>query len=102
MEPRIQYAKTEDGVSVAFYTMGEGQPFVCLPPLLWSHLQLERQHPPLRAWYEQVARTRMLVRHDLRGQGLSERNVDDLSFEAFVDDVETVVDHLELEKFALL
>ena len=24
MEPRIQYAKTADGVSIAFWTLGEG------------------------------------------------------------------------------
>ncbi len=28
MEPRIQYAKTSDGVSIAFWTMGEGMPLV--------------------------------------------------------------------------
>ncbi len=28
MEPRIQYAKTADGVSIAFYEMGEGPPLV--------------------------------------------------------------------------
>jgi hypothetical protein len=26
MEPRIQYAKTKDGVSIAFASMGEGPP----------------------------------------------------------------------------
>jgi len=26
MEPRIQYAKTADGVSIAFWTLGEGMP----------------------------------------------------------------------------
>ena len=29
MEPRIQYAKTEDGVSIADWSMGEGPAFVC-------------------------------------------------------------------------
>jgi hypothetical protein len=28
MEPRIQYAQTKDGVSIAFWAMGEGMPFV--------------------------------------------------------------------------
>ena len=28
MEPRIQYAKTEDGVSIAYWTLGQGKPFV--------------------------------------------------------------------------
>ncbi len=45
MEPRIQYAQTSDGVSIAYWTLGEGTPFVSLPPLLWSHIQLEWQDP---------------------------------------------------------
>ena len=28
MEPRIQYAKTKDGVSIAYWTLGEGKPLV--------------------------------------------------------------------------
>ena len=28
MEPRIQYAQTKDGVSIAFSTLGEGMPLV--------------------------------------------------------------------------
>ena len=26
MEPRIQYAKTSDGVNIAYWTLGEGMP----------------------------------------------------------------------------
>ena len=44
MEPRIQYAKTADGVSIAFSTMGEGVPFVQIPAA-FSHVQLEWQSP---------------------------------------------------------
>ena len=32
MEPRIQYAQTADGVSVAFWTLGEGMALVRIPP----------------------------------------------------------------------
>ncbi len=28
MEPRIQYAQIKDGVSIAYYTLGEGKPLV--------------------------------------------------------------------------
>ncbi len=28
MEPRIQYAKTKDGVSIAYWATGEGKPLV--------------------------------------------------------------------------
>ena len=36
MEPRIQYAHTDDGVSIGFWTMGEGVPFVVTPFIPFS------------------------------------------------------------------
>ncbi len=48
MEPRIQYAQTKDGVSIAFYTMGEGPPHVAMPILPLSHLEKMWQLPLLR------------------------------------------------------
>ncbi len=41
MEPRIQYAKTEDGVSIAFCTLREGMPLVHMANLPFSHIQME-------------------------------------------------------------
>ncbi len=67
MEPRIQYAQTKDGVSIAFWTLGEGTPLVHMPPLPWSHVQLEWQDPDYRRWYEGLASNRRLVRYDNRG-----------------------------------
>ena len=101
MEPRIQYAKTADGVSIAFWTLGEGMPLVHLA-VAFSHTQMEWQIPEYRRWYERLADKRMLVRYDYRGFGLSERNVTDFSLDAQVLDLEAVVDRLGLEKFALL
>ena len=43
----------------------------------------------------------MLIRYE-RGNGLSDWDVDDIAFEAFVRDLETVVDAAGLERFALL
>jgi len=100
MEPRIQYAKTADGVSIAFWTLGEGTAIVHLP-VLFSHVQLEWQVPEWRHWYERLAEKRRLVRFDPRGLGLSQRNVTDYTVDAFMLDLESVVDRLGLEKFAL-
>jgi class 3 adenylate cyclase len=102
MEPRIQYAKTTDGVSIAFCTMGEGIPLVHMPFTPLSHIQLEWQLPELRSWNDRLARKRMLVRYDGRGWGLSERDVTGFSLDAQMLDLEAVVDRLGLEKFALL
>ena len=101
MEPRIQYAKTEDGVSIAFWTMGEGEPLVHLPLFGAGHLQMEWQYPDYRRWYERLADKRRLVRFDVGGTGLSDRNVVDFSLDARLPDLEAVVDLLGLEKFAL-
>jgi class 3 adenylate cyclase len=102
MEPRIQYAKTADGVSIAFWTLGEGTPFVEMPTMPMSHIQMEWQVPEWRRFYERLAEKRKLVRYDGRGAGLSDRDVTDYSLDALVLDLEAVVDHLGLERFALL
>jgi len=101
MEPRIQYAKTSDGVSIAFWTLGEGMPFVLMTEPGLSHIQLEWQVSPLRRWYEGLAETRMLVRYDGRGTGLSDRDVADYSLDALVLDLEAAVNRLGLDRFAL-
>ena len=101
MEPSIQYAQTKDGVSIAFWTMGVGLPLVHLPGTPFQHIQLEWQFPELRRWYERLAEKRQLVRYDGRGAGLSECRVTDFPLESRVLDLETVVDRLELERFAL-
>ncbi len=102
MEPRIQYAQTKDGVSIAFWTLGEGVPLVHMPTIGTSHIQLECQWPEYRRWYERLAQSRKLLRYDHRGSGLSDREVSDYSLEAHVLDLEAVVDRLGLDAFALL
>ena len=49
-----------------------------------------------------LSRDHTLVRYDQRGTGLSDWDVDDISFEAWVRDLETVVDAAGLERFPLL
>ena len=100
MEPRIQYAQTEDGVSIAFYTLGAGMPYVEMAPS-FSHLQLDWGIPEFRNWYERIAQKRKLIRYDGRGTGLSDRDVTDIGLDAGVRDLEAVVDRLGLERFAI-
>jgi class 3 adenylate cyclase len=100
MEPRIQYAQTTDGVSIAFWTLGEGMPLVHMP-LIYSHIQLEWQLPECRRWYEGLAEKWKVVRYDSRGTGLSERDIADYSLDVGVLDVEAVAKRLALQRFAL-
>lgn len=101
MEPRIQYAKTQDGVSIAYWTMGEGMPLVSMPFIPFSHIQLECQTPEYGRWHEAMMQGRRLIHYDNRGSGLSERDVTDFSLDNHMLDLEAVADSLALERFAL-
>jgi len=101
MEPRIQYAKTSDGVSIAYAAMGSGVPLVHTGWFPISHLQAEWKLPEIRRWLERLSQTMLLVRYDSRGTGLSERDVTDFSVEARLLDLEAVVDRLGLDRFVL-
>ncbi len=105
-QPRVQYARTADGVNIAFTVFGSangGIPLVCLRPPQLSHMGLEFGLPFETRWheFETLAADRLVVRFDSRGCGLSDRGVADISLEARGRDIEAVVDKLGLERFAL-
>jgi hypothetical protein len=67
MEPAIQYARTSDGVNIAYYSIGAGE-----PPLVYlttgSHLEREWACPEQRQWLQRLAADRRLVRFDRAGR----------------------------------
>ena len=101
MEQEIHFCTTTDGVRIAYATAGMGTPLVKSANWL-NHLEFDWRSPIWRHLLEEFARDHLLVRYDERGNGLSDWNVEDLSFEAFVRDLESVVDALGLERFPLL
>ena len=62
MEPRVQYARTKDGVNIAFWSIGEGEPLIFLPSMPMSHIEYEWQFPEWRAFYERFADRRRVIR----------------------------------------
>jgi class 3 adenylate cyclase len=99
MEPRIQYARTSDGVSIAFCVMGEGPPLVRAAVPGWNHAQHDwvawsRIFPPL------TQRFRVIL-HDSRGTGLSDRSAMDFSMDAMLRDLDAVVARVGLDSFGL-
>jgi pimeloyl-ACP methyl ester carboxylesterase len=101
MEPRIQYAKTSDGVSIAFSVVGDGAPLIIVPNPPWSNIQLAWQNPYVRIALERTSARWKLVQYDGRGSGLSQRKVTDVSLGAHVLDLEAVTGHLRLSRLAL-
>jgi class 3 adenylate cyclase/pimeloyl-ACP methyl ester carboxylesterase len=100
MEPRIQYAKTEDGVSIAYWTIGNGFPIVHMVSIPFSHVRLESRGG-YQGLYEKIVAKRKLIRLDPRGFGMSDREVERFSLDTWLQDMEAVVGRLGLETFAL-
>ncbi len=102
MEPRIQYAKTEDGVNIAFTTVGKGPPLVVAGDISDSHVQLAWDSPPSGPLFKLLAGKHTVVKFDPRGFGLSDRDVSAFPLDSRLLDLEAVVDHLELTRFAIV
>jgi pimeloyl-ACP methyl ester carboxylesterase/tRNA A-37 threonylcarbamoyl transferase component Bud32 len=100
-EQQIRFCTSSDGVGIAYATTGSGPPLVKAANWL-SHLEVDGQSPVWRHWIRELSRHHTLVRYDERGCGLSDWNVDEFSLDAWVRDLEAVVDALELERFPLL
>ena len=101
MQQQIRFCKSFDGTRIAFAVSGEGPPLVRAPHWL-THLEYEWHSAIWKPWIAELSSGHTLVRMDERGCGLSDRSVADISFEAFVRDLEAVVDAAGLEHFALL
>jgi pimeloyl-ACP methyl ester carboxylesterase/DNA-binding CsgD family transcriptional regulator len=100
-EQVIGFCETRDGVRIAYATVGTGQPLVYVTG--WPvHLELEWSKAFVREFLSSLASGLMLVRYDMRGSGLSDRDVSDFSIPALLQDLEAVTDHLGLTRFALL
>jgi pimeloyl-ACP methyl ester carboxylesterase/DNA-binding CsgD family transcriptional regulator len=98
---RIQILTAADGIRIAAARTGTGPPLVRAAHWL-SHLEFDWESPVWRDFLTELASGRTLIRYDERGTGLSDRDVADLSFEAMVADLGSVVDELGVERFALL
>jgi DNA-binding winged helix-turn-helix (wHTH) protein/pimeloyl-ACP methyl ester carboxylesterase len=101
LRQEVHFCTAPDGVRIAYALAGKGPPLMKAANWL-NHLQYDWQSPIWSHLLHALAREHRLIRYDARGNGLSDWNVDDLSFEAFVRDLESVTDAAGLEKFALL
>ena len=101
MTQEIKYCRASDGVRLAYATVGQGPPLVKSANWL-NHLEYDWESPIWHHLLEGLARNHTLVRYDARGNGLSDWDVDELSLDAWVSDLETVVDAIGIKRFPLL
>jgi len=98
---KIRFCLAHDGVRIAYATSGSGPPLVKTANWL-TQLEYDWNSPVWRHWLRELGRAHTLIRYDERGCGLSDNDVADVSFEAWVRDLEAVADAEGLERFPML
>jgi pimeloyl-ACP methyl ester carboxylesterase len=101
VDQQIRSCTAPDGVRLAYAVHGHGSPIVRAATWL-THLEFDGESPVWRHWVEGLSAGHTLVRYDERGCGLSDRQVGHLSVDTWVADLETVVDAVGIDRFALL
>jgi len=102
--PEIGYAKTVDGVHVAYQVVGEGPvDFVAISSSYASHLELVWQWTTTSGLFHGLAARGRLLLFDRRGTGLSDGvNADALpSLDARMDDIRAVMDTVGSQRAVL-
>lgn len=97
----IRFCTTADGTRIAVASIGRGPPLVRAAHWL-SHVEFDLDSPVWRPWLMALSERNTYIRYDQRGCGLSDRDVMNFSLEAWVRDLEGVVDTLGLERFPII
>jgi DNA-binding winged helix-turn-helix (wHTH) protein/pimeloyl-ACP methyl ester carboxylesterase len=98
---RIRFCAASDGIRIAYAESGSGPALVKAANWL-NHLEYDWESPVWRHLLHGLSATHRLIRYDQRGTGLSDWDVGEISFDAFVQDLTSVIDAVAPPRFALL
>ncbi|MFM7532958.1 MAG: alpha/beta fold hydrolase [Rubrivivax sp.] len=102
LEQSVHYCSARDGTQLAWASLGSGPPLVLVGRWM-THLEFELEEGSWsRRLLDALSSQHRLIRYDARANGLSDWNVEDLSFDAWVGDLESVIDAAGVEQAALL
>jgi class 3 adenylate cyclase/pimeloyl-ACP methyl ester carboxylesterase len=90
VESEARFCTTEDGVRIAYCVEGSGPDLVCCPDAIGS-FALDHLIEDQMGFWRALWHGRRVVRYDMRGTGLSDRNPDDVSHDALVRDLDAVI-----------
>jgi len=96
----VQFCETRDGTRLAYAVAGNGPPLVRTANWV-SHLEHEWQNEVRRPTLEALTGRFSLLRYDQRGCGLSDWDVENISFDVWVEDLNAVVDAAGFHRFSL-
>ncbi|MGB9366415.1 MAG: alpha/beta fold hydrolase [Xanthobacteraceae bacterium] len=100
LRQEVRFCTESDGTQIAYAVVGQGSPLVKTANWL-NHLEYDWENPVWSPLFQAIAAEHQLIRYDARGNGLSDWDIRDFSFDAFGRDLETVVEAVGLKRFAL-
>ncbi|WP_422747208.1 alpha/beta fold hydrolase [Mycobacterium sp. WMMD1722] len=101
LRQHIAFCRATDGARLAYAVVGNGPPLVRAANWM-THLGYDIESPVWRHWVRDLSQHHCFIRYDERGCGLSDWETSDFSFDAWVSDLESVVEALHLDRFPLL
>ena len=100
--PETRYARTADGVHIAYQEVGSG-PFDLIFANSWaSHIEFSWSRPAVVQFYEHLSSFCRLILFDKRGTGLSDPVLNVPTIEDRMDDMRAVMDAVDSRSAALL
>lgn len=101
--PDTRYAKTADGVHIAYQVLGDGPPDLVFVPPWVSDVEVQWEEPRFARFLRGLASFSRLITFDKRGTGLSDRMSEEQlpDMETRMDDVRAVLDQVGSERAAL-
>jgi len=97
----ISFCRSPENNNIAYAAVGSG-PLLVKTANWLTHLEYDWESPVWSPLLQRLAQKNRLIRYDSRGNGLSDRDVEDISFEGFVHDLRAVVDAIKGDRFAIL
>ena len=97
----VTFCRSADGINLALAAVGAGPPLIKVANWL-THIEYDWESPIWLPLLQQLAARYRLIRYDGRGNGLADRDVSEISFAAFVSDLETVVEAAHVQRSAFL
>ncbi len=99
--PQTCYAKTDDGVHIAYQVFGDGPIDLVINPGFISHLELAWEEPTLATMLSRLGSFARVIAFDKRGTGMSDRTGRLPDIDRRMLDIEAVMDAVGSEQAAL-
>lgn len=102
MDPDLAIASASDGINIAWSSFGRGPALIHLPGVPFSNIEGEWRIPVLQRAFTELGEHVRLIQYDGRGTGGSQRDVTDFSLEAYLRDLDAVVEAARVDQVVLL